>query len=191
MNQAAGHPKNSHLKAVNRSRSGSENTSSRSVMVRSITGEIQFWDRGAEAAYGFSRQAAVGNTSHSLLRTIFPEPLSKINQLLKIRKKWAGELIHTRHDGTQMKVLSEWRVMDSDSSEEMIIREVNHSFTAVVPENAQLSQPTLHEHAAARKKRWMFFIVSFLGTLVMLLTVIGSLWYLTHPNPVTPLVEVH
>src|SRR6476620_6802095 len=49
------------------------------VFVRDMNDVITYWNRGAEELYGWTSQEAVGQVSHQLMRTIFPEPLDEIN----------------------------------------------------------------------------------------------------------------
>ena len=53
------------------------------ILVREIgSGVILFWNRGAEELYGYTRQQALGQVSHALLRTEFAEPLVDIEARL-------------------------------------------------------------------------------------------------------------
>ena len=45
------------------------------VFVRDMNDVITYWNRGAEELYGWKNGQAVGNVSHELLQTSFPEPL--------------------------------------------------------------------------------------------------------------------
>ena len=49
------------------------------VIVRDLDGTIRFWNQGATELYGWSRDEAVGKSSHALLRTQFPRPLADTN----------------------------------------------------------------------------------------------------------------
>jgi PAS domain S-box-containing protein len=72
------------------------------------------WNQGSEKLYGFTREEAVGNISHALLRTQFPEPLEAIEVTLKRAGRWEGELVHRRRDGSVLVVASVW-VLHRDS----------------------------------------------------------------------------
>lgn len=59
------------------------------------------WNRGAEEIYGWTEAEALGKTSHSLLQTEFPQPLSEIQTQLLTQDRWQGELIHRKKVSAQ------------------------------------------------------------------------------------------
>ncbi len=80
------------------------------IMVRAADGTIAFWSRGAEALYGWTRQEALGQSSHSLLKTRFPQPLAQMVEQMEKTGSWSGELIHCCKDGRQVTVQSRWQL---------------------------------------------------------------------------------
>lgn len=70
------------------------------IMAREFDGTIRFWSRGCVALYGWTPEEALGRSSHELLRTQFPEPLSSIEQTLLTAGEWTGDLVHRRRDGS-------------------------------------------------------------------------------------------
>ena len=69
---------------------------------------IRVWSRGAEKVYGWSAEEAIGKVSFELLKTTFPLPLKDLQARLLTTGVWEGEVTHTRHDGTQLRMMSRW-----------------------------------------------------------------------------------
>ncbi len=128
-------PKVSSLAAARRQTAAIE----RPIMVRDLDGRIYYWNSDAEEKYGIDHQHALGNVSHDLLRTVFPQPLDVINCELIHRGYWKGELIHTRADGTQVKVQSNWQLYRDAEGQLFTVLEVNDNFLPVEPANAHFT----------------------------------------------------
>src|SRR2546426_2466402 len=71
---------------------------------------VVFWNRGAEALYGWSRSEAFGRVTHDLLQATFPVPLEAITEELERNGSWEGELVHRGRSGTPIVVESRWVV---------------------------------------------------------------------------------
>jgi PAS domain S-box-containing protein len=97
------------------------------IFVRDFTGVISFWNRGAEATYGWSKAEAVGEISHAILKTEFPRPIEEIRETLLRDGRWEGELKHSTRDGSHIIVSSRWVVQPDDHSK---ILEINNDITA-------------------------------------------------------------
>ena len=65
-------------------------------MVRDAQGRIVMWNLGAEKLYGYTKQEALGQLSHELLKTEFPEPLPQLEEKLArdgfVRARIDGDL---------------------------------------------------------------------------------------------------
>lgn len=139
-----------------------------SVMIRDLDGSISFWNRAAERHYGWSRKDAVGNVSHTLLNTVFPCPLSQINQELMNNGFWEGELIHTLSDGMRVKVLSRWELQADDAKKTPAVVEINNPITTLNPNSAHLWPPgsarfDFIELLLRNKKWWLWpFLIGLL-----------------------------
>jgi PAS domain S-box-containing protein len=72
----------------------------------------------------------VGEVTHQLLHTIFPQPLDDITDTLRRTGRWEGELIHTRRDGTPVTVASRWALRQDDEGRPLAIMETNNDVTA-------------------------------------------------------------
>ena len=99
------------------------------IIIRGLDGIIQFWNRGAEETYGWSRKEALGKTTHSLLKTLFPKPLEGIQEDLLCRGRWEGELIHRTRDSRQIVVDSRWVLKKDSGGSPSAILEINHDIT--------------------------------------------------------------
>ena len=64
------------------------------IIVSELGGAIEYWNRGAEELYGFSRQQAVGHDHNSLLQPTHPLGMVAIQELLARDGLWTGELTH-------------------------------------------------------------------------------------------------
>ena len=100
-----------------------------SIIVRDFHEVISFWNRAAEKTYGWSKEEAIGQVSHVLLQTQFPQPLPEIEAVLLRDGRWEGELNHTRRDGTRLVVASRWVVQRDESGEPWRIMEIDNDIS--------------------------------------------------------------
>jgi PAS domain S-box-containing protein len=84
------------------------------IVVLDCEHRIQYWNRGAEELYGWSRADALGKMSHALLQTTFSKPAEQITEELYRTNRWIGELKHTKRDGQRISVLIR-KVLDRDN----------------------------------------------------------------------------
>jgi PAS domain S-box-containing protein len=98
------------------------------VLVRDTEDRITAWNSGAERLYGFTREEAVGQVSHTLLQTRFPEPLEEIRARLFAIGTWEGELEQKARDGREVVVASLW-VLQRDKGAPAAILEVDNDIT--------------------------------------------------------------
>jgi len=91
------------------------------IMIRNVDGTIRYWSGGAQKLYGWEAQDVLGKTSHTLLETVFPAPLEVIEEELRTKGYWEGQLIHTRRDGSKIKVVSHWDLQQNPASQDQSI----------------------------------------------------------------------
>jgi PAS domain S-box-containing protein len=110
------------------------------IFVRNMGDAITYWNRGAEALYGWSRDEALGKRSHDLTQTVFPESLDRINHELLRTNRWEGELVHTTRDGIQVVVASRWSLQRNELGQPVAILETNNDVTERKRVEAELGE---------------------------------------------------
>lgn len=99
------------------------------IIVRDLASIIVSWNRGAEELYGWTAQEAIGQETHELLKTQFPESREELDRFLAAGERWQGELIHTRRDGAQVIVESRQVLLRDDEGQPLAILEINRDIT--------------------------------------------------------------
>ncbi|MDE1156862.1 MAG: PAS domain S-box protein [Neorhizobium sp.] len=103
------------------------------LVVHGMDGVITRWTSGCERLYGWSREDAVGQVIHDLLKTEFPEPLAAIREHVLAQRAWEGEVSHRRKDGAVIMVATRWVVVrgeaDDDPAGQPVIIQTNNDVT--------------------------------------------------------------
>jgi PAS domain S-box-containing protein len=101
-----------------------------SILVRDEESRIRYWNEGAVRSYGWSREEALGQATHTFLQTQFPEPFERIAEVLTRTGHWQGELVQTCRDGRRITVDSRWALLyDAEGAGHRIL-EINNDITA-------------------------------------------------------------
>jgi PAS domain S-box-containing protein len=99
------------------------------IFVRDMKNVITYWNRGAEALYGWRSDEALGKVTHELLQSEFPAPVAEITAELIGTGRWEGELVHTARDGRRITVLSRWSLQRNRSGQPAGVLETNNDIT--------------------------------------------------------------
>jgi len=99
------------------------------VILTDMSGKIIFWSDGAKDTYGFSREDAVGNVAHELLRSRSQTPFSDIMAVMEREGRWEGELVHICKEGLEVTVHSRWALRHNEVDGTPEIMEVNRDIT--------------------------------------------------------------
>jgi PAS domain S-box-containing protein len=100
------------------------------VIVREPTeSRVTFWNNEAQAIYGYSRPEAVGQVTHELLVTVFPESRQAVDDALERDGGWVGELRHTCKDGGVIVVSSRQALQHGADGRPIAIIELNSDVT--------------------------------------------------------------
>ena len=84
------------------------------VIIHDVDGRISYWTTGCERLYGWSREEALGQVVHELLKTEYPQPRSKIVAKLRKEGSWQGEIEHQKKDGSVVSVSTLWVARKSE-----------------------------------------------------------------------------
>jgi PAS domain S-box-containing protein len=96
------------------------------IIVRDKDGLIQFWNAGAEALYGWSREEMLGQDMHRILQTVFPVPREEVNAALRERGSWQGHLTQKTKSGSEIIVACRKTLNDESDA----VLEVGRDITA-------------------------------------------------------------
>jgi two-component system CheB/CheR fusion protein len=83
------------------------------IIVRDVHNRILYWNRGASELYGWTREEAIGQDLHTLLKTEFEAPLAKLVAVLHERERMEGEVVQVARDGRRITLLCRW-ALDRD-----------------------------------------------------------------------------
>jgi len=84
------------------------------IIVRDINNRITYWNRGAEEVFGYSREEAIGQDQHQLLKTEFERPFYQLIQELREKGRLIGDVIQYARDGRRVTLLCRWS-LDHDA----------------------------------------------------------------------------
>ncbi|MBK4737566.1 PAS domain S-box protein [Noviherbaspirillum pedocola] len=103
------------------------------------SGGIVYWNRAAEALYGYAASEAIGHSCSGLLKARFPESHEACRAALSRHGEWQGLLSHATRAGRRIRVDSRM-VLRSDRSGQPIVLEANRDVTAELHAQERLQQ---------------------------------------------------
>ena len=110
------------------------------IIARDLESRITFWNHGAERVYGWTKAEALGNFTHTFLKTRFPVSLDEYMASLTKEGRWEGELEHTTKDGRNITVLSRQALQRDEAGNPAAILEINLDITEARRTEQQLRQ---------------------------------------------------
>ena len=81
------------------------------IFMWELDGPILYWNHGAELLYGYSKEQAVGQISHQLLKTERPVAPVGVHGALRRNGEWIGNIEHTTRDGRRLVVESRHQLL--------------------------------------------------------------------------------
>jgi len=90
---------------------------------------VRFWNREAEAIYGYSRGEAIGCVTYELLATVYPESRKAVADALAREGRWDGELRHTCKNGRVIDVSSRQALQRDADGQPLAVIELDSDIT--------------------------------------------------------------
>jgi PAS domain S-box-containing protein len=91
------------------------------IFVRELAGPVVYWNPAAERLFGFTRAEAVGQVSHRLLQSVFPQGWAEFEAALEREGEWMGELLHTKKNGERITVESRLRLTTAGDGKRLVL----------------------------------------------------------------------
>jgi diguanylate cyclase (GGDEF)-like protein/PAS domain S-box-containing protein len=108
------------------------------IFVMEMDGRISYWNRGAEATYGWAGDEAVGRNAEELLKAEFPVSFAAIDAALITRSAWEGEVIHHTRHGAALNIASRWVLQRDASGAPLRILTTNNDISHQKAANSEL-----------------------------------------------------
>ncbi len=80
------------------------------IMMCDLDGRIRYWNQNAERMYGWTPQSAIGGLAVEKMQ-IAPPEFQKIQQALRQKHQWRGELSHRNQQGREITLESRWTLV--------------------------------------------------------------------------------
>ncbi|MBV9526362.1 MAG: response regulator, partial [Candidatus Dormibacteraeota bacterium] len=92
-------------------------------------GQVRYWNRAAQAMYGWTSEEALGQEPSALLHSALPVPRDELVQLLRDRGGWEAEISQVTKDGRHVIVSARWALQLDDEGNPDVVLEINRDVT--------------------------------------------------------------
>src|SRR5947209_396527 len=101
------------------------------IIVRGLDSKMLYWNKGAEALYGWTAEEAAGRTAHELgmLTDLSEAQFEKGWQAVRERGEWSGEMRQRTKEGVEVIVESRWTLVRDDRGEPQSVLVINTDVT--------------------------------------------------------------
>lgn len=99
------------------------------IIVRNLEGKIIFWNRGAEASYGWKKEDVLGKDIKLCLQTEYPEPFVKVLVSFLRDEHWEGQVVHTTRADRKVRVVTRWALRKDDRGRPEAILQIERNIT--------------------------------------------------------------
>lgn len=99
------------------------------IMVRGLDERVLFWNRGAEKLYGWTQAEALNKNARKLLDRESTAKLAQIQQIVRERGEWLGEIDRVTSTGKKIAVQSHWTLVKDEAGKPQSYLIVNTDIT--------------------------------------------------------------
>jgi two-component system CheB/CheR fusion protein len=91
------------------------------IHVRRLSGQIEFWNDGADELYGFAEQEVLGKNLYEVLHTVGPISLAEVDAILARVGHWEGDLINLSKKGRPVTVSVRMQLVHGEDGIERVL----------------------------------------------------------------------
>ena len=99
------------------------------ILVRDLSQNILFWNKGAEKVYGWSAAEAIGRNAEQLLYKDHSAAFETARETIIQNGEWTGEMHQVRRDGAEIIVQGRWTLVRDDHGQPRSILIINTDIT--------------------------------------------------------------
>ncbi len=121
------------------------------IIIRDLDSHIVHWNKGCEKLYGWTADEAIGQITHSLLQTQFPDSMADTHKALIQSGYWENELTHINRSGVKLIVCSRQVLLQNENGDPVCIIEVNKDITLRKQYEEELRLRNIAESGSASK----------------------------------------
>jgi PAS domain S-box-containing protein len=114
------------------------------IVIHDEPGKVLYWTTGCQRLYGWSRDEALGEVLHDLLKTRYPLPRAEIVKQLRERGSWQGELEQQTKDGSLVSIASLWVARPTAGERNSSVLQINSDISALKRSQAELVTREAH-----------------------------------------------
>jgi PAS domain S-box-containing protein len=114
------------------------------VIIHDVDGRVLHWTTGCERLYGWTRDEALGEVVHDLLKTKYPRPRDSIIIELREHGSWEGEIEHHKKDGSVVSIASLWVARRSEDNTIHSVLQNNSDITGLKRAQNELATREAH-----------------------------------------------
>jgi len=128
------------------------NLASDAIVVRDLDHCVRFWNKGAEALFGWTSDEAVGKRVPTLLHTVYPISFEAAHTELLKTGSWQAEARVTTKAGTMRFIALTWTLRRDEEGDPVAILSIAHDITERYHAEAELKRYSGHLEAIVEER---------------------------------------